>query len=235
MSKAHLCLFQKTCHLGNFLYKRLLTLRFLTTRHLVPRLYRNLVACQQDAHATSRFLSFRFQWGIASKFLFISFFLIGCVATPPSVSQTKIRELSLFLESLDKTIPQSEAMHLSQDIFHKTQKLTKEFELTSPPIFHNFLVTVGLREKGLCYHWSDALYDCLSQKKYVSFEFHLVGANIGEYFYEHNALVVVAKGGAVEEGIVIDPWRDSGELYFSKVEDDLTYKWKHRAARGCLP
>ena len=167
------------------------------------------------------------------KFLILSFFLAGCIVTAPSVSQTKVTQLSLLFQSLDSNITQNEAMQLSKDIFHKTQQLTKEFELTSPPQFHNLLVTVGVREKGLCYHWSDALYDYLSQKQYASFEFHLVGANIGEYFYEHNALVVVAKGGKVEEGIIIDPWRDSGELYFSKVKDDSSYRWTHRPKRGC--
>ncbi|HSR74055.1 MAG TPA: hypothetical protein VLL31_04360, partial [Sulfurovum sp.] len=103
------------------------------------------------------------------------------------------------MQSLNSNITHSEAKQLSQDIFRKTQTLTKEFELTSPPVFHNFLVNVGLREKGLCYHWSDALYDYLSEKDYASFEFHLAGANIGEYFYEHNALVVVAKGGDIQE------------------------------------
>ena len=34
-----------------------LTLSFLTTRHLVPRLHCNLVASQQEAQATSRFLN----------------------------------------------------------------------------------------------------------------------------------------------------------------------------------
>ena len=167
------------------------------------------------------------------KLFILSFFLVGCVVTAPSVSQTKVTELSLLFQSLNSSIPQSEAMQLSKDIFYKTQKLTEEFELTSPPVFHNFLVTVGVREKGLCYHWSDTLYAYLSQKPYMSFEFHLVGANIGEYFYEHNALVVVAKGGKVEEGIIIDPWRDSGELYFSKVKDDSSYRWTHRPKRGC--
>ena len=167
------------------------------------------------------------------KVLILSFFLTGCVVTAPSVSQTKVEELSVLLESLDSTVPQSEAMRLSKDIFQKTQQLTEEFELTYPPHFHNFLVTVGVREKGLCYHWSDALYEHLLAKSYGSFEFHLVGANIGEYFYEHNALVVVAKGGDVLKGIIIDPWRDSGELYFSKVEDDLAYRWIHRPKRGC--
>lgn len=168
------------------------------------------------------------------KVLLLSFVLAGCVVTPPLPSETEVIQLSTLLRSLDSSIPQSEAMQLSQDIFHKTQRLAKEFELTSPPVFHNFLVTVGLREKGLCYHWSDALYAYLSEKEYASFEFHLAGANIGEYFYEHNALVVVEKGGNVKKGIIIDPWRDSGKLYFSKVEEDSKYKWKHRPKRGCL-
>jgi hypothetical protein len=167
------------------------------------------------------------------KSFIFPFLLVGCAVTAPSVSQTKSEELSQLFTSLDKSIPQSEAMQLSKDIFYKTQQLTEEFKLTSPPQFHNFLVTVGVREKGLCYHWSDALYVYLSQKHYNSFEFHLMGANIGEYFYEHNALVVVAKGGKIEEGIIIDPWRDSGELYFSKVENDTAYRWTHRPKRGC--
>jgi len=60
-----------------------------------------------------------------------------------------------------------------------------------------------------------------------------MGANIGEYWTEHNVMVVVAKGMPVEEGIVIDPWRDASRLYFSKVKEDTKYVWKHRASRGC--
>jgi len=36
-----------------------LTLGKLTTLHSVPRLHCNLVACQQSAHATSRFLKYK--------------------------------------------------------------------------------------------------------------------------------------------------------------------------------
>jgi len=61
-----------------------------------------------------------------------------------------------------------------------------------------------------------------------------VGANIGEYWSEHNSLVIVAKGMLIEEGIIIDPWRKGGELYFSKVKDDKKYIWQHRPSRGCL-
>lgn len=168
------------------------------------------------------------------KYFFISFFLVGCVVTSPPLSQSKTSELSKLLQTLNPNIPKVESFQLSRDIFNETVKLTKEFELTSPPWFHNFLVNTGVREKGLCYHWSDALYVYLLQKNYPNFEFHLVGTHIGEYFFEHNALVVVAKNGNVMEGVLIDPWRDSGKLYFSKVNEDKKYKWKHRSSRGCL-
>ena len=154
------------------------------------------------------------------KLLFLSFFLTGCVTTAPLTPQSNLMQLSLLLGSLDEHISKTEAMQLSRDIFEHTEKLSKEFNMTSPPQWHNFLVNVGIREKGLCYHWSDALYVHLSQKKYPSFEFHLMGANIGEYWSEHNVLVVSEKDGKVEEGIIIDPWRNSGNLYFSKVNDD---------------
>jgi len=167
------------------------------------------------------------------KFFIVAFFFAGCGGDAPMVSQAKIKELSHLLGSMDKSISQNEATQLSKDIFYKTQELTEEFEMISPPQFHNFLVTVGLRERGLCYHWSDALYLYLLEKNYESFEFHLMGANIGEYLFEHNALIVVAKGGKIQEGIIIDPWRNSGELYFSKVGDDPKYQWQHRPIRGC--
>jgi len=167
------------------------------------------------------------------RFFIVSFFIVGCTVNSSLVSPSKSEELSRLLQSLDKRISQNEARELSKDIFYKTAQLTEEFEMTSPPQFHNFLVTVGVREKGLCYHWSDALYLYLLGKNYDAFEFHLVGANVGEYFSEHNALVIVAKGGKIEEGVVIDPWRNPGELYFSKISDDPDYVWQHRPIRGC--
>ncbi len=165
------------------------------------------------------------------KLLFLLFSFAGCAVSTPPIPQNRVAQLSKMLQSLDSTIPSKEAMQLSRDIFKETAKLTKEFKLTSPPWFHNFLVNMGLREKGLCYHWSDALYRYFLDKKYPSFEFHLAGANIGEYFFEHNVLVIVSKNGKFEEGIVIDPWRNSGKLYFSKLKEDKKYEWKHRHNR----
>jgi len=167
-------------------------------------------------------------------FLSIYIFLLGaCTVAPVEVPKSKIEALSELLGDIQPQAPFAERLQLSRDIFYKTKALSKDFELTSPPLWHNTLVNLGFREKGLCYHWSDALYLHLKKGVYPHYSFHLVGANIGEYWTEHNAIAIVKKGQNIEKGIVIDPWRDSGRLYFSKVKNDKKYTWSHRVDRGC--
>ena len=164
----------------------------------------------------------------------LSFFFVGCAVKVPALQEERINTLAHALHDLNRQNSYVEALTLSQDIFSKTAQLKKDFQVTTPPQYHNFLVNVGLKEKGLCYHWSDALYVHLNAQEYKGFEFHLLGANIGEYWKEHNVLVVVAKGQSWQDGVILDPWRDSGNLYFSKVKEDSKYSWKHRPQRGCF-
>jgi len=165
--------------------------------------------------------------------VFIYFVFVACSVKPTKAPQNQINRLSSLFQSLNKQITPNESLLLSKDIFQETTQLTKAFKLTSPPLWHNTLVGLGIKEKGLCYHWSDALYLHLLAKNYTHFEFHLVGANIGEYFFEHNALVVLSHGSRFEDGILIDPWRNSGKVYFCKIGEDKKYQWSHRRDRGC--
>lgn len=167
---------------------------------------------------------------LLSLLLFVS---TACSVDPIDTPKSEVIRLEILLRTLNTVNTDDESKQLSKDIFRTTNLLTKKFELTSPPLWHNFLVNVGLRQKGLCFHWSDALYLHLKQQKYTHFSFHLVGANIGSYFLEHNALVVSNKKEEIANSILIDPWRNSGKLYFSKIEDDTSYSWEHRLDRGC--
>lgn len=163
------------------------------------------------------------------KILLVLFIFTGCsVSLLPTPSS---HTLSQVFYALDTNISKKESQYLASEIYDKTQSLSKAFKLTSPPQYHNFLVAIGARKKGLCYDWSDALYLHLKSQNHASFEFHLMGANIGEYWREHNILLVVAKGKSLEEGILIDAWRDSGKLYFSRIKEDKKYTWKHRPKR----
>jgi len=164
--------------------------------------------------------------------LLFSFFFSACVQTS-SAPRKGMQELAALLQTLDSRISSSEAHALSQEIFLETRKLTQKFKPVSEPHVNNFLINTGLKKKGLCYEWSDALYLHFKQAQYPDFEFHLLVANKGEYFFEHNVMTVAAKGGSVMAGVIIDPWRKPGEIYFAKVKEDSQYRWKHRAERGC--
>ena len=135
------------------------------------------------------------------------------------------------LEGLDEKIPPDAAMRLSRDLFLETAHLRKAFDPVWEPHLNNFLINTGIKKKGLCYQWSDALYLAMTQKHYNGFDFHAAGANIGRYWSEHNVLVITAKGHPFGSGIVIDAWRDPGRLYFAKVTEDRQYAWKERKDR----
>ena len=71
----------------------------------------------------------------------------------------------------------------------------------------------------------------LKNLKYQSFDLRWGVANKGE-FDEHNSVVVVAKGAPFRTGILIDPWRKSGVLYWAKLGDDPEYKWVENVERS---
>jgi len=111
------------------------------------------------------------------------------------------------------------------------QILAERYGLVYPPTFHNFLINTGLKERGLCYEWSEDMITHLKNLKYHSFDLRWGVANKGE-FNEHNSVVVVAKGAPFRTGILIDPWRHSGVLYWAKLDDDPEYKWVENLERS---
>lgn len=157
-----------------------------------------------------------------------SFFISAC-SVKHDVSQNetslKTQKLSRDITSLSNTINKKEAVTFSNDILTQSKLLAKEYDLVSPPLFHNFLVNINMRDKGLCYHFAKDLLNHLESKKYDSFELKRIVANRAEYF-EHNAVLLTTKDSSFEESLVLDAWRNSGELFWSRVKDDSKYKWE---------
>jgi len=164
--------------------------------------------------------------------------------------EIKFRTDQLFqqLVELDPSIDPLEARDVADTTIFYAMSLAEEYELTWPPIFHNMLVNYGFRPRGLCIHWC---YDILAlhrSKNYKTMEFHWGVANEGNrkngrFAYEHSSPVVTPMGGDFYGGIVLDAWRDSGELKFGKIADDK-YDWQpfdeskldiDRASRNSMP
>ncbi len=132
----------------------------------------------------------------------------------------------------DSKIAQKEAKVLSNEAITYSRKLSKHYGTTTTPLFHNFLVNIGIKDRGLCHHWSDDLYLYLRKFNFKTIKIKPVGAYIGSYWQEHNALVALPiNSNDIKKGILLDPWRGSGKLYFSPIEKDPEYSWKIREDR----
>lgn len=95
------------------------------------------------------------------------------------------------------------------------------------PWVHNFLVNVGLKNRGLCYHGAEDLHARLNALGCRTLEFRFALASAMGYD-EHTALVVIVRGGAFGEGVGLDPWRESLPLYWVKLKNDPKYRWLER-------
>jgi len=164
---------------------------------------------------------------VTKYFIFTLFVLFtGCTTTPKISTVKKAQKLESILLSLH--VNKEEAKDLSGKIFKYSRKLAEEYELVKPPLYHNFLVNMGIKKRGLCWQFAYDMLSFVKKQNYKSFDYYIGGANINNYWSEHNVLVVTCKGCNFEEGVLLDPWRNSGELFFCKIKNDKNYKWKQR-------
>lgn len=138
--------------------------------------------------------------------------------------QKKMIALQKALQSLSPEVSEEESRAFSHAAVLYPHYLAQHYKLVSPPKLHNFLITVGLKERGYCYHWAGDLMRYLEKQKFKSFDLYRAVVEQGN-FGEHNAVVVTAKGQAFSEGIILDAWRDSSDLFFEKVREDREYIW----------
>ncbi|MEH6455553.1 MAG: hypothetical protein V7749_04490 [Cocleimonas sp.] len=136
----------------------------------------------------------------------------------------KIEALRKAIMTLGPNIVASEANFVAREAVLHPKVLANRYKLMSPPLFHNVLVNYGKRPRGLCWQWTHDMGKQINRPmKSLSF-YHGVAFR-REYWREHSTLVVSAKGKGVPEGIVLDPWRNSGNLFWSHVKADKKYPW----------
>ena len=151
------------------------------------------------------------------------------VATTLSAEQKKsISDLTLTLKNLGPNTSAQEATAIAYDSVIYSMILANQYGLTSPPLYHNYLVNTKKRPRGLCYHWQRDLRTQLKKRHLKTFDLKEGVANEAKYWTEHNALIVTAKGQPFANGVILDGWRNSGKLLWMKVQKDKKYHWKER-------
>ena len=141
-----------------------------------------------------------------------------------SEDNKKINALYNALLSLGPNMDKKEAQFIAREAVLYPKVLANQYKLMSPPLYHNVLVNYGKRPAGLCWQWTRDMGKHINRPM-KSFTFYHGVAFRRNYWREHSTLVVAAKGKGVPEGIVLDPWRNSGVLYWNFVKDDKKYPW----------
>lgn len=149
---------------------------------------------------------------------------------PPAVEQQRIADLSLAIRSLSTDIDPVEAQSAARIAIEYSQQLALQYEITDSPVMHNFLVNIGVKQRGLCVDWTSDLLVRLQQERFYSLKLHWGIANYENAFsLEHSTVIVSARGGSLNQGLVLDPWRYAGHLFWAPTLDDPAYKWYPQA------
>jgi uncharacterized protein YceK len=150
---------------------------------------------------------------------------ITTVSAITSAEQSKISALKKAIMSLGSHIDPQEAHFVAREGVMYPMVLSNQYGLVSPPLLQNVLVNYGYRKNGLCWQWTRDMGKQLGKKPLKTLDFHHAVAFRRNYWKEHSTLVVTAKGKTVPDGIVLDPWRNSGNLYWNFVQRDAKYPW----------
>lgn len=168
---------------------------------------------------------------LANFLIFIALFT-GCASkvdniksTNTTIDEQKVQKLTNQIISLSSFIDKKEAYDVAKEAITYSKELAIEYDVVKPALFHNSLINMNLRSRGLCYHWANDLLSHLKIRKYKSFKFIKAISKRDEYF-EHTSLVITRDDVKFEDSIVLDAWRDSGDLFFSPVKNDKRYDWE---------
>ena len=127
------------------------------------------------------------------------------------------------IAALSPSVRRGEARRVAECAYATAARLRRDYGVFAPALFHNFLVNVGIRKRGLCFQWADDLLAHLDAVKATTLELHWAEARAGR-LRENNCIVVTAKGQPFREGIVLDCWRHAGNLFWAPVAADH-YPW----------
>ncbi len=177
-----------------------------------------------------------FRYTFVFSVLLLGMLLQGCVTSTvptelaPNAAQQRINELNLALMALGDDIDHDEARSAATIAIEYPLVLAQEYQVSDPPLVHNVLVNLGVKPRGLCVDWTADLMTRLYEERFRSFELHWGVANYESAFrIEHSTVIISARGDSLQQGLVLDPWRYSGQLFWAKTPQDAEYDWKPHA------
>jgi hypothetical protein len=163
--------------------------------------------------------------------LLAALLLGGCAAGHSSLLRdeaqigSKAAALQGSLRKLGENTDPAEARQVAETAVISSLRLAEDYRVAPPARWHNLLIQMGFRDRGLCFHWTEDLMKRLQALNLQTYQLHWGVANKGSELREHNSVVITGLNQPFNEGLVLDPWRNSGDLYWAKVGQD-SYPWR---------
>lgn len=153
--------------------------------------------------------------------------IAGCSAhAPRPATLDKVAALAARIAALSPNVDPVEANRAAQTAYEATFSLAMAYQISDPPLIHNAKVNAGQRPRGLCYHWAEDMEARLNAEGFETLEMTRAIANADNLLLiEHSTAVITATGANMQSGIVLDPWRKGGVLFWENVRDDRRYDW----------
>ncbi len=159
----------------------------------------------------------------------ISVLLMGGCASAPPATQGDVNDLALEIQRLGPKVDPNEAERAARIAFEYPLQLAKEYQITDSPIVHNAKIYQGYRERGLCNHWTEDMNRRLKQEDFQTLTIHWAVSPPTEFRIIHHTVIISQIGDTLDEGIILDPWRFGGPLFWARTGDDTRYDWRPRS------
>ena len=145
---------------------------------------------------------------------------------PVETSPDDVQKLAAGLRALGPDVDPQEADRAARIAFSYTAQLAREYEITDPPLVHNTKVNMGLKPRGLCWHWAEDMQKRLEAENFQTLDVLRAIANAHtDFLIDHSTALLAPKGGDLEQAMVLDPWRFGGRLFWGTVPSDTRYAW----------
>jgi hypothetical protein len=149
--------------------------------------------------------------------------LVVCVGTAWARDERSIKDLGKALAALAPNVDPGEAELLSVTAHTTSRSLARQYRIVLNPEFQNFLINIGLRQRGYCAHFARDIGTRLKTLKLKTLVLHW-GAAFAGTTGEDNCLVVTARNQPFQDGIILDGWRRAGRLFWCAVREDHEYE-----------
>lgn len=159
--------------------------------------------------------------------------LAGCGSVAPEdrpmPTELEISKLAEGIIALGPNVDPEEALRAARVSFNHTRDLAIAYQIVDGPMVHNTKVNMGIKPRGLCWHWAEDMENRLKAEQFETLVIHRAIANANNIRIEHSTAVISQRGDDMYKGMIVDPWRLGGTLTFNRTVADPDYDWLPQA------